>query len=518
MQSLRFVRLALCLLLVIASGIARAASGDLLNAIEYYNAGLDHYFVTAFPNEISLLDAGAFQGWQRTGLSFKVLDPGTPLAGVSQVCRFYGSPAAGLNSHFYSASPTECNEVLQRFAGAWILESSNVFLVGLPDPATGACPAGMAPIYRAWNNRRDSDHRYTTDRNVQLAMIARGYIAEGYGPPPMPVAMCAPGTPTAAPKCTVASSDPAPFVGSSITLTAFCDGNPTAYSWIGCSSTGSTCVATSMVPGLLTYSVAATNAVGTGAASSVNVAWSQLPAPPVCNLSVTATSDPPVVGSFVALSAFCDGNPTAYQWSDCKTNSPTCLVTAMAPGGKAYSVTASNAGGVGPPQFAFVSWQTAAPPPPGFCSQFPSVLYTSVDWTAANANAYTAAYSQDPGFAWNGAWVVKFTVSANTQPGTFGRLSVSEFIGPPTARDSTLSSLPCDFRATDLSGANGPLSRSNGTTTTNSFVIGLPMNPVPGLAPGQTYYLNVRNVSIDSGTISCSPQQQRCDALVNLIP
>ena len=65
--------------------------------------------------------------------------------------------------------------------------------------------------------------------------------------------------------------------------------------------------------------------------------------------------------------------------------------------------------------------------------------------------------------------------------------------------------------------ANGPLSPSNGTTT-NSFVIGSSMNGTPGLAPGQTFYLNVRNFTIENGTISCPVELQRCDALVNLVP
>jgi hypothetical protein len=162
-----------------------------------------------------------------------------------------------------------------------------------------------------------------------------------------------------------------------------------------------------------------------------------------------------------------------------------------------------------------VNWQ-AATAPPGLCSQFASALYTTVAW--GQVNAYTGAYLDDPAFAWNGVWVIKFTVGAGEMPGTFGRLSVSEFMGPPTSRDSTLSSVPCDFRPSDPTGMNGPLSRSNGNTTTNSFVIGPSMPGLPGLGLGQTYYLNVRNVAIDNGTISCSAEQRRCDALVNLIP
>jgi hypothetical protein len=70
------------------------------------------------------------------------------------------------------------------------LESSNVFEIGLPDPATGACPAGTAPVYRIWNNRADSNHRYTTRTTIRDQMVAKGGIVEGYGQPP--VAMCSP--------------------------------------------------------------------------------------------------------------------------------------------------------------------------------------------------------------------------------------------------------------------------------------------------------------------------------------
>src|ERR1700694_212697 len=198
---------------------------------------------------------GQFPGWPRTGFRFKFLAPATAVATVSPGCRFYGSPAAGLDSHFYPASPSECNPVKLRFPGVWLFESGNVFLVGLPDPVNGHCQSGTAPIYRSWNGRTDSNHRYTTDPGVQQSMIARGYIAEGYGPPPMPVAMCSPGTAAGPPSCSLVTSDSAPLVGSSVTLTALCDGNATAYTWTGCASTGSTCIATSSTTGSRTYTL-----------------------------------------------------------------------------------------------------------------------------------------------------------------------------------------------------------------------------------------------------------------------
>jgi len=45
------------------------------------------------------------------------------------------------------------------------------------------------PVYRLYNNRADTNHRYTTSLAIRSQMIAKGYIPEGYGP--NAVAMCA---------------------------------------------------------------------------------------------------------------------------------------------------------------------------------------------------------------------------------------------------------------------------------------------------------------------------------------
>mgnify|MGYP003694616865 CR=1 FL=1 len=72
----------------------------------------------------------------------------------------------------------------------FVEESDSVFHVNLPDPDSGACPANMVPVYRVWNGRHDSNHRYTTDISLRDEMVAKGYVAEGYGPDN--VIMCAP--------------------------------------------------------------------------------------------------------------------------------------------------------------------------------------------------------------------------------------------------------------------------------------------------------------------------------------
>jgi len=162
--------------------------GDLGDAIEYYNAALDHYFVTAAPSDINALDSGAVPGWRRTGESFGAYT--TFQAGYDPVCRFYIPPDLG-DSHFISASADECATVRARFP-TYIQEGPTYMGEALPDMATGACGVGQVPVYRVWNARRDSNHRFTTSRAIRDEMVALGGIAEGYGPDA--VAMCAPGS------------------------------------------------------------------------------------------------------------------------------------------------------------------------------------------------------------------------------------------------------------------------------------------------------------------------------------
>lgn len=162
---------------------------------EFYHLGLRHYFITADAAEKQLLDTGVHPGWARTGESFKAYATGSrPGGSTSPVCRYYGNPLRGLDSHFYSASghsddTLECESVFVTFPSEWLLESDNVFQINLPDTATGACPAGTIPVYRLWNQRPDSSHRYTTSTAIKAQMLASGFRSEGYGPDG--VAMCA---------------------------------------------------------------------------------------------------------------------------------------------------------------------------------------------------------------------------------------------------------------------------------------------------------------------------------------
>jgi lysyl endopeptidase len=157
-------------------------------AVEFYNAALDHYFLSTNPVEINDLDTGVHVGWVRTGLRFNAY--ATQVAGTSPVCRFYRSPAFG-DSHFYSASPAECAATAAAHPVDWVYESANVFYVALPDPTSGACAANARPVWRFFNNVT-TNHRYTAEVKDRDAMRfdPATWTAEGYGPDA--VIMCSP--------------------------------------------------------------------------------------------------------------------------------------------------------------------------------------------------------------------------------------------------------------------------------------------------------------------------------------
>ncbi len=137
-----------------------------------------------------MLDEGIHRGWARTGRTFLAwTDASLAPATARAVCRFLGRPEAGLDSHFYSASAAECEAVAQRFPHAWLLESGSVFYIDAPDVVSGSCADGADPVYRVYNNRSDVNHRYVKSLDDRAAMLASGWIAEGFGS--VGVALCA---------------------------------------------------------------------------------------------------------------------------------------------------------------------------------------------------------------------------------------------------------------------------------------------------------------------------------------
>jgi hypothetical protein len=163
--------------------------------VEYYSPKLDHYVVSAWPDEIAALDADPRGAFERTGERFKAWLRATDApASAVPVCRFY---ATGSNSHFYTADANECQflkslEAKQRADAAakgqsfrgWQFEAVAFYAAAAQG---GSCPANTRPVYRAYNNRAaedDSNHRFTVKEAMREAMT-QSWIEEG-------VAFCSP--------------------------------------------------------------------------------------------------------------------------------------------------------------------------------------------------------------------------------------------------------------------------------------------------------------------------------------
>lgn len=144
------------------------AIGDV---VEFHHAGLGHYFMSIDDSEARGIDAGAAgAGWVRTGLGFR---PG----GSAPLCRFYGTPGIGPNSHFYTAERGECEAV--KGDRGWTYEGLAFYVT----PVTGGgCAPPLRPVHRLYNNRwmfNDSNHRYVTDTALIAPMEQAGWIHEG---------------------------------------------------------------------------------------------------------------------------------------------------------------------------------------------------------------------------------------------------------------------------------------------------------------------------------------------------
>ena len=144
-------------------------------AVEFYNASLDHYFITAEPAEGAMLDAGVIvPGWVRTGFDFKVYKSDSQFG--APACRFFGTPGIGPNSHFFTIDPAEC--ALVKTNPAWTSEGI-AFKADLP--FGDDCAADRVPVIRLYNNGKGGqvNHRYLTSHSEIHAMLLQGWIREG---------------------------------------------------------------------------------------------------------------------------------------------------------------------------------------------------------------------------------------------------------------------------------------------------------------------------------------------------
>jgi serine protease len=148
--------------------------------VEFFNPEYGHYFRTGARDEPAIVESGVMGKWNNTQNYYMAWRDGSQ--GAAPVCRFYSQK---FNSHFYTASASECEWVKQN--ADWKFEEIAFYA---KVPTNGACPADTTPVHRFYNNRHtqnDGNHRFTTDRDAALAeLTAKGWIYEG-------VKMCAAG-------------------------------------------------------------------------------------------------------------------------------------------------------------------------------------------------------------------------------------------------------------------------------------------------------------------------------------
>ncbi len=173
---------------VALSGSTTVLDANSLTAgmFEFYAPSLNHFFITANVAEAANLADNPQLGWRPTGDVQIQFNRGLQgVGGASGVCRFYGHPTIGPNSHFYTADPGECNFLRQ-------LQVSTPF--GRPRwnyeeiafasfvPVFGQCAAGQAPIVRFYNEgaaANDSNHRYVSTQANYDTMVRAGWRNEG---------------------------------------------------------------------------------------------------------------------------------------------------------------------------------------------------------------------------------------------------------------------------------------------------------------------------------------------------
>lgn len=154
-------------------------AGKPVVAVEFFNASVKHYFITADQPEVDALERGAFAGWKRSvgGLAVYPVAEDAPMAAVP-VCRFFSSK---FTSHFYTSDPVECDAVIARWPDTWQFETRSAFWVVPADGATGLCPEDYQPVYRLYSERNGPNHRYVTDLRLRNAMATAGWVPEGSG-------------------------------------------------------------------------------------------------------------------------------------------------------------------------------------------------------------------------------------------------------------------------------------------------------------------------------------------------
>ena len=142
--------------------------------VEFQNDALAHFFYTADPDEIAMLDAGVeVPGWRRTGFDFKAWDR-FDANGIAS-CRFFTS-RNGVYSHFYSINGVECG--ILAADPLWRFE---ILAFRAGPPAGEDCPPDRMRVTRVYNRFASGapNHRFLTSGSEIAHMQAENWLVEG---------------------------------------------------------------------------------------------------------------------------------------------------------------------------------------------------------------------------------------------------------------------------------------------------------------------------------------------------
>ena len=346
---------------------------------------LDHYFITAEPKEINDLDTGVHTGLDPHRLPLlRHQGAAARTPARSPMCRFY-SPT--LDTHFYSAKKSECEDVKDKFADTLDLRVRRSVPRVPVDPATGVCAADTTPTYRLYNNRPDANHRYTD----QIARVRVHEVQELHSRRrrQLPRSRSCSARPRAAivvparpnPRRTARSprASGTPAIGSTLTLNASCTNNPTSYMWVGLHEHAAPAATRRRRrPARRATRCYAANAQGPGTRSRSPSTWGSggaaaavAAAAPCRSARSRASTIAPVHGSPLTLTANCNqtrrratsGRSATTSSSRSVTSSrrarrrrKTCTVNSTMPGYARYAVDGKNSAGTGPRSPLDVYW------------------------------------------------------------------------------------------------------------------------------------------------------------------
>lgn len=325
------------------------------------------------------------------------------------------------------------------------------------------------------------------------------------------------------------------IIGQTITLNAVCIGGAAAtqWTWSGGSCLGQTtqsCPANESSAGLRTYGVTAGNLSGNGSPVTANVNWTlSAVAPSGCTLTPTNTNL--AVGGNVTLTALCTSGtlPISFALTGGAFGGMTgtqssanvgAQIIANVTAATTVGGTATNAAGPASLSSASITVQTGGGGFANCTSQGLTPIPAggiNVDWGTAPSLFSSSSGNFGDGTKW--VWLFKITPPAGTPTTSLlgmGRFVVSEFGQTPTDRQMSISTTPCDFRRTDLTGLNnGPLAQIIGQTASLMYGVNAPNKSWAGMTAGTTYYVSVRNYKA-TGITSCSSSS--CNALMNVAP